>query len=109
MQRVLQDRHPDPGLPRLVVVLVEEDEVHRDPADAVVSLQSFCQRSQVSVDNLVQGSRVEQSLGRDGGEIMDPQDVIVLGFLYRPQQLPMKLEIGKVPDLVMVGELHAGD
>ena len=40
---------------------------------------------------------------------MDPQDVIVLGFLYRPQQLPVKLKIGEVPHLVMVGELHPGD
>jgi hypothetical protein len=106
-QRILQECHPDAAAVGLVEVLVQEDHEGGELPGGVVAAHAVDQGIQVAVEDLGVAELVWIPGAVHTAEVVDPQDVVILGFADLPQQLPLELLVDDVVVLVAAGEALA--
>ena len=105
MQRILEDRHPEPTAAWFVEVLVEEDHVRRQVANVVIATNGGRERRQVGVGDQLIADVVESvrrmALRRD---VMRPQHVVLARRIDGARDRQRKVASLEIHQRVVTGE-----
>ncbi len=88
-------------------MLIVKDKKQWQRPRGVIRLDPLCERGEVSVYHLRERRLIQRAGRVEGGEVVDPKDVVGSSLADHPQQLPVELEVGDVREPVVIRERRA--